>query len=172
METGAKVKNRPSTHWWLSVKIEALLAVGLLAIVGGLSSFGPQVKGELVVTNAPVEQPGEWLVVSGQIADLSYILRLDPGKAGYNDFDLFLTRENKPLTDQVEEIALRLSPDESGKSISQALKVEFSGVPDIPGYYLAHSQLLNMAGLWQAELSVKLKGFEKVRTSLQIKVNP
>jgi copper transport protein len=142
-----------------TVMVEALLGLVLLGIVGGLTSFGPPAENTTAKGG---------LDLKGQVADLSYVLRVDPAQIGNNNFDVSLTQNNGQLLTQVGAVLLRLNMVDMDMGVQE---LELKPVPNLPGHYQKQGYILSMSGQWQAELIVRRDGKEDARTPIQFKVN-
>jgi copper transport protein len=155
--------NLRSTHTDLrplrrTVAGETALAIAVLAVAGLLTNLQPgrealQVQG---------------VTVSATAEDVHATLRLQPGLAGLNRFDVGLAdRSGHPILD-AETVALRftmLSMD-MGES-------ELIAYPQRNGHYVAQGGPLAMAGAWRAELLVRRTGRDDVRSEAELAVgNP
>jgi hypothetical protein len=69
-----------------AIKGEALVAIGLLLVVGVLTSLSP-----------PLAQPTDAIrgagIFQGTMADMNYTLVINPGKVGSNTFEVALTNQ-------------------------------------------------------------------------------
>ncbi len=139
-----------------SVQIEALIAIVLLVIVSSLLSFGP-----------PNGAAKSGLVLRGQAADLSYVLQVNPGELGNNNFSLNLTQsDNQPLT-KANAVLLRLNMTDMDMGTQQ---IELKPVANLPGHYQAQGQVLSMSGQWRAELLVQRDGKDDATAPILFKI--
>lgn len=128
-----------------TVRIEAVIAVILLGLVGSLTSFAPP---------AGNVAPGG-LVLRGQAADLSYVLQLNPAEIGTNNFNVTLTQSNGQSLTQVGAVVLRLNMIDMDMGTQE---IELKAVPNLPGHFQIQGQILSMSGQWHADLIVRRDG--------------
>ncbi len=139
-----------------TVIIEAILGVILLGIVGGLTSFGP-----------PAGNAASGLNLRGQIADLNYVLRVDPAQIGSNNFDLTLTQRDGQVLSKANAVVLRLNMTDMEMGTQE---LNLNPIPNSPGHYQANGQILSMSGNWRAELIVRRDSKEDAISQVGFKV--
>jgi copper transport protein len=143
-----------------AIRGEVLVAVGLLLVVGVLTSLSPP------------SQPGATKgtgIFQGTMADISYSLIITPGKVGSNAFEVALTDQHGQPIQKTDAVLLRFAMLDMDMGEQQ---LRLDPVKNSPGHYHAIDDTLSMAGRWQVVLLVRRPGFEDVRTSLTYTLPP
>ena len=131
---------------------EVLLGVLILVAVGLLTSVQP----------ARDALRAQGLVRSAQAEDVRAVVRVAPGEAGLNTFDVTLYEGGQPLTD-AQRVTLRLAHQQMDMGTSEQ-RLEPTG----DGHYRAQSGVLSMAGSWDLQVIVRRAGREDVQANLQV----
>jgi copper transport protein len=139
-------------HFRLAVRAEVLLAALILAVVGVLTSLVP----------ARDALRAQGIVRTLQADDVRAVLRIAPGEAGLNRFDVTLYESGRPLT-STERVVLRLTHQQHDMGTSE-LPLE----PAEDGRYQAISGAISMAGTWEVQLLVRRAGRDDAQASVQL----
>jgi copper transport protein len=145
-----------------AIKGEALVAIGLLLVVGVLTSLSP-----------PLAQPTDAIrgagIFQGTMADMNYTLVINPGKVGTNAFEVALTNQYGQPIRKTDAVLLRfvILDMDMGEQ-----ELQLDPVKNSPGHYHASADMLSMSGHWQIILLVRRPGFEDTRTSLTYTLAP
>jgi copper transport protein len=134
-----------------AVRAETLLAVLILGVVGVLTSLEP----------ARDALRAQGVTRTVQAEDVRAVLRIAPGEAGLNTFDVALSESGRPLTD-AQRVTVRASHLEHEMGVSEQ-RLEPTG----DGHYRAMSGLLSMAGEWDLQFIVRREGSDDVEARLQ-----
>lgn len=133
-----------------SVGAEVAIAVVLLGLVGLLTAVEP--------ARDAVRQQGIVRTVTAE--DVRIVLRIAPGEAGLNTFDVALFVDGRPLPD-AQRVTLRLEHLQHDMGlIEQRLE------PLGDGHYRALSGALSMSGPWNIQISVRRAGVEDVQAQV------
>ncbi|HLG75270.1 MAG TPA: copper resistance protein CopC [Ktedonobacteraceae bacterium] len=141
---------------------EALVAVGLLLVVGVLTSLSPPPAHQPDATQGPA-------VFRGTLADMTYTLIITPGKVGPNAFETALTDQHGQPVQKTDAVLLRFVMLDMDMG-EQELRLD--PVKNSPGHYHTTDDTLSMAGHWQLFLLVRRPGFEDARVSLSYTLAP
>jgi copper transport protein len=136
----------------LVVAAEVVLAVALLGVVGLLTSLEP--------ARDAVRAQG--ITRSIQAEDVRAVLRVAPGEAGLNTFDVALFVAGRPEP-EAQRVTLRLTHRDMDMGITEQ-RLEPTG----DGHYRAVSGALSMAGNWDVMVIVRLAGRDDVRGEMQL----
>ncbi|QBD78552.1 hypothetical protein EPA93_22170 [Ktedonosporobacter rubrisoli] len=149
-----------------SVRIELGVMIALLIVVGGLTSLGPP---QVNAGQAPQSSSasGGPLTHQGQAGDISYRIAINPGKIGYNTFELELKDKNGKPVKQTDAVIARFLMLDMDMGVQE---VDFKPIANKPGYYSATDSVLSMAGDWQISVLVRRTGFDDVKDSFQLKL--
>jgi copper transport protein len=131
-----------------NVAAEVAFTMAILLVVGALTNFQPGREAELA------------LGVERQLstADVRADVRITPGVASYNTFDVRLTdRRGNPIAD-AEKVALQLDMLSMDMGISE-LSLQANG----DGHYVGQGGSLGMVGDWSLTLLVRRAGLDDVR---------
>lgn len=136
---------------------ELVVLTAVLGVVGVLTSLPPAWDVYRLAKRALVEHAA--------VADLRLTLRVDPGAAGVNTFDLEVREQDGQPARQVQRVALRFRPllvdlGESELRLAPAGEAHFRG----QGGYLS------LPGYWQIEIIVRRAGQEDARTAVRLGV--
>ena len=134
----------------LSVRLEVLLAVALLGVVGLLTAVEP--------ARDALRQQGVVRTVTAD--DLRMVLRIAPGEAGLNTFDVALFVDGRPLPD-AQRVTLRLEHLQHDMGL-----IEQRLDPLGDGHYRAMSGALSMSGPWSIQILVRRAGVEDVQAQV------
>ncbi|MBI2322862.1 MAG: CopD family protein [Chloroflexi bacterium] len=136
---------------------ELALLGAVLGAVGALTSLPPAWDVYRLANRGLVERVA--------VADLRLTLRVDPGAAGVNTFDLEVREQDGQPARQVQRVTLRLRPllVELGES-------ELRLAPAGEARYRGQGGYLSLPGYWQVELIVRRAGLEDARTALRLAV--
>ncbi|MBO0783829.1 MAG: CopD family protein, partial [Ktedonobacteraceae bacterium] len=137
-----------------TVGVEAGLAILVLLVVGGLTSLSPPPPPQQQRTQASSTGP---FVQRGQASNLSYILVINPGRAGPNTFEVDLhDASGKPISD-AEAVALRFTMLDMDMGVQD---VPLQPVASTPGRYSGTASVLGMSGHWSISLLVQRSGYD------------
>jgi copper transport protein len=125
------------------VCLEAVGALLILAATGVLTDFQRGQDAPLLAGQA------EKVVLTQTADDLNVTVTLEPGLVGQNTFDVYLTQNNKPVTN-ASEVSLRFTF--LGQSIGTA-KADAGSLGD--GHYRVDGGYLSLVGSWQVEVAVR-----------------
>ncbi|MFN8632953.1 MAG: copper resistance protein CopC [Chloroflexota bacterium] len=141
----------------LAIKIEAVLAVGVLLATGLLTAVQPA-REEYARKIQPIE-------LAGNASDVDVKLQIAPARPGPNQFVAELGGKIQPPND-VQRVQLRFTnlDDELGES---ALVLQ----PHEGGGYAATSTNMTTAGTWQVEIVVRRRGTDDVRTAFRMPIS-
>lgn len=145
-----------------AIKGEALIAIGLLLVVGVLTSLSP-----------PAAQPTDAAkgasIFQGTMADMNYTLVINPGKVGSNAFEVALTNQHGQPIRKTDAVLLRFVMLDMDMGEQE---LQLDPVKNSPSHYHASAVMLSMSGHWQIILLVRRPGFEDTRTSLTYSLAP
>jgi copper transport protein len=130
---------------------EVLLGILILLVVGLLTSLEP----------ARDALRAQGVVRTLQVEDLRAVLRIAPGDAGLNTFDVALFEGGRPFVD-AQRVTLRLEHVEHEMGVTEQ---RLDPVGD--GHYRAMSGALSMAGPWKIEVYARRAGREDARAELE-----
>jgi len=157
---GSFAAGRLQRTFRFAVKMEVLIALCLLLVVGGLTSLSPPPPPSAPVANGP-------LIRQGRMADLTYHLAINPGKAGPNTFEVALTEKNGQLVQHADAVVAYFIMEDMDMGTEV---LDFTPLKKTPGYYEATASILSMSGHWKIELIVRRNGFDDAKTMIQCTV--
>jgi len=134
----------------LSVRLEVALAVALLGVVGLLTAVEP--------ARDALRQQGVVRTVTAE--DVRIVLRIAPGEAGLNTFDVALFVDGRPLPD-AQRVTLRFEHLQHDMGL-----IEQRLDPQGDGHYRALSGALSMSGPWSIQILVRRAGVEDVQAQV------
>jgi copper transport protein len=134
----------------LSVRLEVALAVALLGVVGLLTAVEP--------ARDALRQQGVVRTVTAE--DVRIVLRIAPGEAGLNTFDVALFVDGRPLPD-AQRVTLRFEHLQHDMGL-----IEQRLDPQGDGRYRALSGALSMSGPWSIQILVRRAGVEDVQAQV------
>jgi copper transport protein len=136
----------------MMVLAEAILGVAILAVVGLLTSLQP--------ARDAIRQQG--VVHTTQIEDLRAVVRVAPGEAGLNTFDVALSQGGQPLSD-AQRVTLRFTHQQMEMGTSE-LRLEPAG----DGHYRAVGGTLSMTGTWDVQVLVRRAGRDDGQAAITV----
>ncbi len=140
-----------------TVTAELALAAVVLIIVGALTNLQP----------ARDAQAAQGIQETAIAEDVRATLRVQPGIAGPNRFDVSLTdRGGRPIAN-AEKVALRFAMVAMDMG-----ETEIVALPRGGGHYVAQGGSLVMDGPWRIEAVVRRPGSDDVRPTFDIQVRP
>ncbi len=136
---------------------EMALAVLVLIMAGALANLQPGRDAQAALG----------MQATTTVEDLRATLRVQPGIAGPNRFDVLLTdRSGRPITG-AEKVALRFTMQAMDMG-----ETELTALPRGDGHYIAQGGALVMDGFWRVEAVVRRPGSDDVRPSFDVQVRP
>ncbi|HZT05772.1 MAG TPA: CopD family protein, partial [Chloroflexota bacterium] len=140
-----------------SVAGEVVFALGALVAVAVMTNLQPA-RQALAAQGATLEKDAE---------DLRVTLRVQPGLATLNRFDVFLAdRTGRPVED-VQRVELRFDMQTMDMGES-----ELVAIPHGDGHYVTQGGALAMAGPWDITVLVRRAGRDDVRATMRTDVGP
>ncbi|HZR98843.1 MAG TPA: FixH family protein [Chloroflexota bacterium] len=126
----------------LAVLAEVVLGVVILGVVGLLTSLEP--------ARDAIREQG--VVQTTQVGDLRAVVRVAPGEAGLNTFDVALSQAGQPVSD-AQRVTLRFNHEQMDMGVSE-LPLQSEG----DGHYRAVGGTLSMTGPWDVQVIVRRAG--------------
>src|SRR5581483_11763306 len=126
----------------LAVLAEVVLGVVILGVVGLLTNLEP--------ARDAIREQG--VVQTTQVGDLRAVVRVAPGEAGLNTFDVALSQAGQPVSD-AQRVTLRFNHEQMDMGVSE-LPLQSEG----DGHYRAVGGTLSMTGPWDVQVIVRRAG--------------
>ncbi|HEY7061664.1 MAG TPA: FixH family protein [Chloroflexota bacterium] len=136
----------------LAVLAEMALGILILGVVGVLTSLEP--------ARDAIREQG--VVHTTEVGDIRAVVRVAPGEAGLNTFDVALSQGGQPLTD-AQRVTLRFSHTQMDMGESE-LRLDPVG----DGHYRATGGTLSMSGTWDVEVIVRQAGRDDEQGTLTV----
>ncbi|MBV8086211.1 MAG: FixH family protein, partial [Chloroflexi bacterium] len=137
-----------------TLPLEAMLAIGILATTGLLTSL------------APANAQGSATAQTRTIGSTNILFDVVPLRIGPNLFQVTLTQHGQAI-DNADKVELQLTMLDMDMG-SSVLDLEPKG----QGVYSAQGDLLSMGGRWKLDLLVRLPGQLDQRTTFNLTVKP
>lgn len=158
-----RLRRDPDSSGWLKRLLigEAMIGVLIIAAVGMLTSLEPARQ----VASRELAEERQSVSFSDVVEGDSLALEVSPGRIGANDLRVFLTdRLGRPITN-AHEVVVRLVFLESDLG-DDVLTATSQG----NGIYTVEDAQLSIAGIWQAELTVRRPDAFDARTAFRFEV--
>jgi copper transport protein len=136
----------------LAVLAEVTLGVVILGVVGLLTSLEP--------ARDAIREQG--VVQTTQVDDLRAVVRVAPGEAGLNTFDVALSQGGQPVAD-AQRVTLRVTHQQMDMGAS-----DLQLAPEGDGHYRAMGGTLSMSGAWDVQVIVRRAGRDDAQGTLTI----
>jgi len=136
----------------LAVLAEVALGVIILGVVGVLTSLEP--------ARDAIREQG--VVHTVQVGDLRAVVRVAPGEAGLNTFDVALSQGDQPVSD-AQRVTLRFNHTQMDMGVSD---LQLAPVGD--GHYRAVGGTLSMSGTWDVQVIVRQAGRDDEQGALTV----
>jgi copper transport protein len=136
----------------MAVLAEVVLGVAILAVVGLLTSLQP--------ARDAIRQQG--VVQTTQVEDLRAVVRVAPGEAGLNTFDVALSQGGQAVSD-AQRVTLRFTHQQMDMGVSE-LRLEPAG----DGHYRAVGGTLSMTGTWDVQVIVRRAGRDDAQAAITV----
>lgn len=105
-------------------------------------------------------------VARAQEADLRAVVAVNPGRAGFNSFDVYLRDSLGRSVDKAEKVALLIGKEGDEAGTTEAVAESAGG-----GRYSTVGGFLSSPGEWDANLLVRRPGKEDVRIPITLIVS-
>ncbi len=140
-----------------SVAGETILVVAVLVVVGVMTNIQP-------AREALVAQGIERTVAA---EDLRVTVRVQPGVAAVNRFDVLVTDRNGRAIGDADRVALRFNMPTMDMGESELVAASQGN-----GHYVTQGGAMAMAGNWQVTVLVRRSGRDDVRANLTLDIQP